>query len=239
MTRARDALDLIETIGRAATTDAVMDAMRSALARFGVEFFCFASLPRPQQQFEDVMLAIRVPAEWIKIYCEQQYVHVDPAIRHLRSTSFPFEWKSAPYDPDKEPRAAELVRRATEFGLSEGLMVPIYGGSGCEGCVWMGGRRLELTARVKAVLHLVGLYAFEHVRRLRQAHPATARKLSEREVEILTWIAHGKTAWEIGEILGISPGTVNTHTQAAFHKLGAVNRTQAIAIALRERLIAP
>jgi LuxR family quorum sensing-dependent transcriptional regulator len=239
MTQARDALDLIEALGRTSTTDAVMDEMRSVLARFGFEFFCFASLPRPQQQFEDVMLAVRVPAEWIKLYCEQQYVHVSPAMRHLRRTSFPFEWKDAPYDPDKEPRAAEMVGRAAEFGLSEGVMVPIYGAAGCEGFVWMGGRHLELSARVKATLHLVGLYAFDHVRHLRQAQAPAGRKLSERELEILGWIAQGKTAWEIGEILGISSRTVNTHSQAAFQKLGAVNRTQATAIALRQRLIIP
>ncbi len=239
MTQARDALDLIETLARTSTTDAVMDEMRNVLGRFGFEYFCFASLPRPQQQFDDVMLAVRVPAEWVKIYSEQQYLHVDPAMRRLRSTSFPFEWKDAPFDPDKEPRAAEMVRGATEFGLSEGIMVPIYGAAGCEGVVWMGGRRPELTPRVKATLHLVGLYAFDQVRHLRRTHAPVGRRLSERELEILTWIAHGKTAWEIGEILGISSRTVNTHAQAAFQKLGAVNRSQAIAIALRERLIAP
>jgi LuxR family quorum sensing-dependent transcriptional regulator len=239
MTQASDALDLIETLGRTSTTDAVLDEMRRVLARFGFEYFCFASLPRPRQQFEDVMLAVRVPSEWIRIYCEQQYLQVDPAIRHARSTSFPFEWKDAPYDADKEPRAAEMVRRVTELGLSEGVMVPIYGAAGCEGVVWMGGRRLELTRRVKAMLHLVGLYAFDHVRHLRRALAPAGRKLSERELEILTWVAQGKTAWEVGEILGISSRTVNTHTQVAFQKLGAVNRTQAIAIALRERLIAP
>ncbi len=239
MTQARDALDLIETLDRTSTPDAVMDEMRGVLARFGFEYFCFASLPRPRQHFEDVMLAVRVPPEWIKIYCDQEYLHVDPAMRHVRGTTFPFEWKNARYDPDKEPRAAEMVRRATEFGLSQGVMVPVHGAAGCEGVVWMGGRHPELTARVKATLHLVGLYAFEQVRHLRRAQAPAGRKLSERELEILSWVAQGKTAWEIGEILGISSRTVNTHAQVAFQKLGTVNRTQAIAIALRERLIAP
>ena len=49
MTQASDALDLIETLGRTSTTDAVLDEMRSVLARFGFEYFCFASLPRPRQ----------------------------------------------------------------------------------------------------------------------------------------------------------------------------------------------
>ena len=239
MTQARDALDLVETLGRTSTTDAVMDEMSSVLARFGFEFFSFCALPRPRQQFDDAVLAVRVPSEWVRVYSEQEYLHVDPALRHLRQTSFPFAWKDAPYDPDTEPRTAEMVRRVAEFGLSEGIVVPVHGPAGCEGGVWMGGRRLDVSARTKAMLHLVGLYAFEHVRRLRQADAPSVRKLSERELEVLTWIAQGKTAWEIGEILGISSRTVNTHTQVAFQKLGAVNRTQAIAIAMREHLIRP
>ena len=54
---------------------------------------------------------------------------------------------------------------------------------------------------------------------------------------MLWWAAQGKSAREIGEILHITKRTVDQHTQNAMHKLGAVNRTQAVATALRERLI--
>ena len=69
--------------------------------------------------------------------------------------------------------------------------------------------------------------------------PATANRhsLTPREREVLWWAAQGKSAWEIGEILHISKRTVDEHTQKATRKLGAVNRTQAVAIALRESLI--
>lgn len=63
--------------------------------------------------------------------------------------------------------------------------------------------------------------------------------LTPREIEVLTWAARGKTAWEIGEILGIAKRTVDEHTQSASRKLGAANRTQAVAIALREGVIKP
>ena len=63
--------------------------------------------------------------------------------------------------------------------------------------------------------------------------------LSPREREVLTWAARGKLASETAQILGIAARTVDKHTQAAFRKLGAVNRTHAVAIALRERLIEP
>jgi LuxR family quorum sensing-dependent transcriptional regulator len=61
--------------------------------------------------------------------------------------------------------------------------------------------------------------------------------LTPREREVLAWVAQGKSAWEIGEILDITKRTVDEHAQTAVRKLGAVNRTHAVAIAVRERII--
>ena len=52
--------------------------------------------------------------------------------------------------------------------------------------------------------------------------------LTAREAEVLTWVARGKSAWEIGEILHIAKRTVDEHVQTAVRKLGAVNRTHAV-----------
>jgi LuxR family quorum sensing-dependent transcriptional regulator len=61
--------------------------------------------------------------------------------------------------------------------------------------------------------------------------------LTAREIEILTWAARGKSARDIGAILGITKRTVDAHANAAVRKLGAVNRTHAVAVALRDHLI--
>jgi LuxR family quorum sensing-dependent transcriptional regulator len=61
--------------------------------------------------------------------------------------------------------------------------------------------------------------------------------LTPREIEVLGWVARGKSAWEIGEVLHIAKRTVDEHVRAAVRKLGAVNRTHAVALALRERII--
>jgi DNA-binding CsgD family transcriptional regulator len=66
---------------------------------------------------------------------------------------------------------------------------------------------------------------------------ARDRPLTPREREVLWWAARGKSASQIGEVLHITKRTVDEHTQNAIRKLGAANRTQAVAIALRERLI--
>jgi DNA-binding CsgD family transcriptional regulator len=66
-----------------------------------------------------------------------------------------------------------------------------------------------------------------------------AGPLTPRELEVLTWVARGKSAWEIGEILSISKRMVDEHAQQATQKLCASNRTQAVAIALCKRIIDP
>ncbi len=54
-----------------------------------------------------------------------------------------------------------------------------------------------------------------------------------READVLLWIANGKTNREIGQILEMSPRTVNKHLEQIFKKLGVENRTSAAAIAIK------
>jgi DNA-binding NarL/FixJ family response regulator len=57
--------------------------------------------------------------------------------------------------------------------------------------------------------------------------------LTQREAEVLIWIAGGKPNRDIGEILGISPRTVNKHLEQIFTKLGVENRASAAAQATK------
>ncbi|MEY4882693.1 MAG: transcriptional regulator EpsA [Pseudomonadota bacterium] len=52
--------------------------------------------------------------------------------------------------------------------------------------------------------------------------------LSEREAEIMKWVAMGKTNSEIGSILNVSSFTVKNHMQRIFKKLDVFNRAQAV-----------
>jgi DNA-binding NarL/FixJ family response regulator len=66
---------------------------------------------------------------------------------------------------------------------------------------------------------------------------ATAQTLSEREQEILQLLAFGYTNRDIAGRLFISPDTVKTHLEHIYQKLGANDRTAAVAEAMRRRLI--
>jgi transcriptional regulator EpsA len=69
--------------------------------------------------------------------------------------------------------------------------------------------------------------------------PAVATNITTREQEILRWIYLGKSNFEIGAILNISPLTVKNHVQKILRKLNVVNRAQAVGKALELRILKP
>jgi DNA-binding CsgD family transcriptional regulator len=96
------------------------------------------------------------------------------------------------------------------------------------------------TGRMVADLQLFAAYAQDAAQRL--LLPASAEQgnlpsLTARERECLHWTMEGKTAWELGCILSISEHTAIRHINKATHKLGAVNKHQAVLRALRLKLI--
>ena len=62
-------------------------------------------------------------------------------------------------------------------------------------------------------------------------------RLTDREIEIMRWTADGKIASDIGTILSLSTRTVNFHIASSIKKLGANNKTSAVAIAAKSGLL--
>ena len=64
-----------------------------------------------------------------------------------------------------------------------------------------------------------------------------APQLTARQLECLQWVREGKSSFDIGAILGVSPRTVDEHLAGACQKLGVRTRVQAVAEVLRRGLI--
>lgn len=64
-------------------------------------------------------------------------------------------------------------------------------------------------------------------------------ELTAREIEVLKWIATGKSDWQIGQILRISDKTVNFHVENMKRKCGVATRIQVVVRAVHEGRIAP
>jgi LuxR family transcriptional regulator, quorum-sensing system regulator BjaR1 len=235
----REALDFIEGLEAYRRVPEAMNALEAAFGRFGFETIIVTGLPNPDQRFAQMVLAKRWPAEWFKLYTERNYDRFDPVVRMCRQSINPFEWSEAPYDAGIEPGAAEVMNRATDFRMSRGFIVPIHGLTGYEAAVSLGGVHLDLNPRSKPALHLMAMYGFDRIRHLLAPAPGPPAQLTPREREVIAWAAQGKSAWEIGEILHITQRTAEEHLATAARKLGAVNRTHAVALAIRRKIISP
>ncbi|MGH2661848.1 MAG: response regulator [Actinomycetota bacterium] len=89
----------------------------------------------------------------------------------------------------------------------------------------------------KAVIHPSLTQAFIEEVQLVDRPSSPEAPLSPREIEILQKIAYGATTKEVADQLGISFHTVKTHLERIFEKLGANDRAQAVAIAIRQGLV--
>ena len=75
---------------------------------------------------------------------------------------------------------------------------------------------------------MVWLSHAAHEAMARLQRPQSAVTLSQREIEVLRWMADGKTSSEAAEILNLAERTVNFHVANALVKLGTANKTAAV-----------
>lgn len=232
--------DCVERLSRQSTLQDISDELRRAGDAFGFSTFCISGLPDPGERLDPYVLLSGWPEGWMKRYAEEGYVHADPVIRRVRQTTMPFAWHEAPYDLN-DASATKVMTEATEFGLADGLAVPIYNTHGFQAIVTFGADQMALSRDGRAGLHLIAIYAHSQARsiltRQRGSQSARTPQLSRREIECLKWSAAGKTTWEISVILGLSQRTVDEYLASAASKLGTVNRVQTVAEALRRSVI--
>jgi LuxR family quorum sensing-dependent transcriptional regulator len=128
---------------------------------------------------------------------------------------------------------------AGEFKLKDGLAFPLVTLDGQIVMVSLGGEQVEMSGLEFGMISLVSTYAIGRAMQLLTAEGRVIDhiELTPRERECLKWAAEGKSEWEISQILGISEHTSEKHLLNAKFKLGAVNRVQAVAEAIRRGYI--
>ena len=111
------------------------------------------------------------------------------------------------------------MRRAADFRMSRGFVVPIHGLTGYEAGVSLAGVNLDLNARSKPALHLIAMYGFDHIRRLLAPAPHPSARLTPREREVLELMSRGKSNKDIAAELVLSAAAVAKHVSNIFTKL--------------------
>lgn len=81
------------------------------------------------------------------------------------------------------------------------------------------------------------LRSLEETEGVKEQHSELVEPLTAREMDILKLMVEGLTNQAIGDVLGLSAGTVKGYAQTVMHKLGTTDRTQAAVKAIRLGLV--
>ena len=210
----------------------ISDASRD----LGFHYFALlhhASLTSTTKQFVRID---NYPVEWVAELVDDGLCRHDPVHLASRRASTAFLWTDLrlllPLGHDQK----RILERSRQFGLGEGMTVPVnVPGEPSGSCSFAVRRGQDLPHQRLLCAELVGAHAFRAARRLADLPGDGARPhLSRRELECLRLVAAGKTDWEISVILGISVETARQYVKRARLAYDAVTRAQLVVLGLRD-----
>jgi len=239
---------LVTEVLQRAVGETVQEALVWATTCLGFDSFVFgivANDRRPDAESHSYILTDQA-AQWVRAYDERAYLEVDPRIDLAGEPGYAF-WEARQFDSN--PRHKVFLSDAAGYGIQSGLVVglctrdpPTYAmmafNSAAPTLDHLGAEQRLLIAGQATILGKVlsrSMRKFLYDEQL--IFPAPAMKLSAREREILTLAAGGKTSKQIATEFGLAKITVDMHVGAILSKMGALNRNQAIAKAITNKLI--
>ncbi len=181
------------------------------------------------------------PTNYVEPYSDKGSGRRDPVLQHCKRQTVPIIWNQDTYVANG---VGDLWEQQAQYGYRTGIAMALHLPEGKHFLLGVDRDRAlpsdpnELQ-RLVADLQLFAVHAQEAAMRLlvppelQPERPA----LTPRELEVLRWTMDGKTAWEVGAVLGISERTAVLHINNAMHKLKCVNKHQAVLKALRLGLI--
>lgn len=178
------------------------------------------------------------PAELLSSYDQSRLLANSPVIEHIRVSTVPLAFDFDVDYTNKFSVPVESVRDLfVRFNMCRGTYFPVHDATGTRGAVAFTGDRKPFTQQETIELYYLSAHVFNRLADIRDLDNRATETLTDREIDCLNWTAAGKTSVEIAEILGLSEHTINHYLNRATKKLDTVNRTQAVAKALRIGLI--
>lgn len=240
MTEFQEAMEFIERVEETATIDELHGLVVRVFERFGVpNFSIVAMLPEYEGGARAPVVLLKHSDEgWAENYWRKGHFNLDPAIHGAITRVHPFSWSDI--ENGRMPKEVrDLFSEIREaMPVDGGYLVPVHDEEGFAGFVALYHEDRQLSQKAKAALKLIGLYAIERAKELRALRGLDIAitgvcPLTHRQREILSFVADGKSDWDIGKVLNIASSTVNEHVEKAKEAMGVKTRTQAVAIAVR------
>lgn len=211
----------------------VLKELAKIVQHLGFEYCSYVlRIPFPLSS-PSVTWASTYPAHWLDHYFKNNYLEIDPLIQRTSRDLSPVVWTDDLFD--SQPAFWEEAR---SHSVRHGWAFATHGKHMTTGMLSLARSHQTVTPSelAETEMKLVWLSHVAHgligTAEIQRLVPGSDCELTARESEVLRWSAAGKTAEEIGTILGISERTVTFHITSSLVKLDVTNKTQAVAKAL-------
>ena len=185
--------------------------------------------------------------EWVRLYHQEAYIEIDPRIEAAASSLLPYIWDQST-ERGKSARVDEFLDNAARYGLCSGVsfLLPDRNRASVILCLNSTQTIVDAQRRNTIVENFGEMFTFGyhfHEMFMRMSidggmpPPLEGAPLTARERECLVMAAHGLTTDDVAERLGIKPRTAQFHFDSIRTKLAVSTRSEAIARAVKERLI--
>ncbi len=203
--------------------------------------------PHPKNEMQ-MYVFTTLSADWVQRYDARAYVEIDPRVFKTWDSAVPMIWDQRA-ERGQSPKVDAFLDDALAHGIGSGLAYTFHHGFGMHVVFALNSREPSIDsqryAEITKSLGDVVLFATTfHGIFLRgiveKGLPPVSQgaPLSPREKECLSFAAQGWTGSEIASKLGIAERTVQFHFTGICTKLGAANRHEAIARAIKTGVIA-
>jgi LuxR family quorum sensing-dependent transcriptional regulator len=231
-------LTLVRHLERAEREELLRCSFQRFVESMGFSSFTCAKVASSRELDASRILATTRPPGFLETYLARGYSKHDPMLREVLASQRPVQWSEVARRRPLTRAERDVLRHAARFGLEDGFAVPVRDAGGFVGLINVAGPAIDLDEEIRALLILVAPYVYQRFCGLKESANGS-QGLTPREAEVLSWIAEGKSDWQIGRILGISRKTANYHIENVKRKFGVASRIQALMAALGSAAFAP
>jgi LuxR family quorum-sensing system transcriptional regulator CciR len=239
-TRPSRLTDFFEEEARRCATDADLRRILEDVTReLGFRYFALLHHASLRTSSGPLIRLDNYPRDWEGELVRRDLAADDPVHHASVRTNIGFAWDELGRLLALSRRQQGILEQSRRYGIGDGFTVPAnVPGEPSGSCSFAMKQGRALPAGRLLCAELIGAHAFNAARRIHQypgrgSHP----HLSRRELQCLRLVAAGKTDWEIGRILGLSPETAHQYVKHARAVYDVVSRTQLVVHGLRDALI--
>lgn len=240
-----DLLEFIHQSNQTSSTDYLTQLFLAFLFDHGLDRFVMSEMSHDttSQKEDHHGILVNYPEHWMNHYIQNNYIDHDPVYQNALISTKPFTWEQAEKEYPTTDFGKQVMNEARESKLYHGIALSVHQPFGR--IIGMGfassEKHEDLDPDALSLIYAAAnqfYMTYADLAKLNTMDKETI-KLTQRELEVLLWLARGKSKSKIADILVVSESTVKRHCESIFLKLEVNNSTLAVFKAMRMGFIKP